>query len=146
MKKAKTQRVPESALHKDIARLLEVSAPKKVLWWHTPNGEKRDKVTAAILRGMGVKAGVPDLLLYDTLTGYLHAIEVKAADGYLSDAQKSWMERFTSSPTGRYAVARSVDDVIQILEDWWPAQHRIVRKLGPGVVQTEVVPLDGPVP
>lgn len=146
MKKAKTQRVPESALHKGIARLLDVAAPKTVLWWHTPNGEKREQVTAAILKGMGVKPGVPDLLLYDTLTGYLHAIEVKAADGHLSDAQKGWMDKFTSSPTGRYAVARSVDDAIQILDDWWPQRHRIVRKLAPGVVQTEVPPLDGPVP
>lgn len=143
---AKPARVPESTLHKDIAKLLEVAAPRRVMWWHTPNGEKRDKVTAAILKGMGVKPGVPDLLLYDTLTGYLHVIEVKAADGYLSDAQKAWMEKFTSSPTGRYAVARSVDDVVQILEDWWPGQHRIVRKLGPGVVQTEVDGLEPLVP
>ena len=48
------------------------------------------------------------------------------------------MGRFTASPTGRYAVARSYDDVVQILEDWWPGQHRIVRQLAPGVVQTEV--------
>ena len=140
MKKAKAARVPEKTLQKDIARLLEAAAPRRVLWWHTPNGEKRDAITGALLKAMGVKTGVPDLLLYDTSTGYLHAIEVKAADGYLSDAQKSWMDRFTASPTGRYAVARSVDDVVQILEDWWPGQHRIVRKLAPGVVQTQVAP------
>lgn len=136
--KAKTPRVPEDVLHKGIAKLLEAAAPRTVLWWHTPNGEKRDRVTAAILKGMGVKPGIPDLLLYDTLTGHLHAIEVKAKDGYLTAEQKSWMDRFTCSPTGRYAVARSVDDVIQILEDWWPGQHRIVARLAPGVVQTEV--------
>lgn len=139
-KKATAPRVPESVLHKAIAKLLEAAAPKRVLWWHTPNGEKRDLVTASILKGMGVKAGVPDFLLYDTSTGYLHCIEVKAKDGYLSDAQKGWKTRFDASPTGRYAVARSVEDAIQIVQDWWPLDSRIVRQLAPGVVQTEVSP------
>lgn len=137
-KKAATPRVPESWLHKSISKLLEAAAPRRVMWWHTPNGEKRDAVTAAMLKAMGVKPGVPDFLLYDTLTGYLHCIEVKAKDGYLSDAQKGWMDRFTSSPTGRYAVARSVDEAVQILLDWWPGETRIVAQLAPGVVQTEV--------
>ena len=139
-KKVKAPRVPESVLQKDIAKLLDAALPRKVLWWHTPNGEKREAVTAAILKGYGVKPGIPDLLLYDTSTGYLHAIEVKAVDGYLSDAQKGWMDRFTASPTGRYAVARSVGDAIQIVMDWWPHDHRIVRQLAPGIVQTEVGP------
>jgi hypothetical protein len=137
-KKAVIPRVPEGVLHRGIAKLLEAAAPRRVMWWHTPNGEKRDHLTASILKGMGLKPGVPDFLLYDTVTGYLHAIEVKAKDGYLSDAQKGWMERFTSSPTGRYAVARSVDDAVQILLDWWPGETRIVAQLAPGVVQTEV--------
>jgi len=136
--KAKTPRIPESAIHKGIAKLLEAAAPRRVLWWHTPNGEKRDGITASILKGMGTKPGVPDFLLYDTGTGYLHALEVKAKDGYLSDSQKGWMDRFTASPTGRYAVARSVDDAVQILLDWWPGETRIRAQLAPGVVQTEV--------
>lgn len=137
-RKVSAPRLPEGAIQKGIAKLLEAAAPRRVLWWHTPNGEKRDKVTASILKGYGVKPGVPDFLLYDTGTGYLYAIEVKAKDGYLSDSQKGWMDRFTSSPTGRYAVARSVDEVIQIMLDWWPHDTRIVRQLAPGVVQTEV--------
>ena len=141
MKKAKktaSPRIPESAIHEGIAKLLEVAAPRKVMWFHVPNGEKRDKVTAAILKRMGTKPGIPDFLLYDTSTGHLYAIEVKAKDGYLSESQKAWMEHFTSSPTARYAVARSVEDAVQILQDWWPSDHRIVQQLAPGVVQTEV--------
>ena len=141
MKKAKktaAPRIPENVLQKAIAKLLEVAAPRKVMWFHVPNGEKREAVTAALLKGMGVKPGVPDLLLYDTSTGHLYAIEVKAKDGYLSESQKAWMEHFTSSPTARYAVARSVEDAVQILQDWWPSDHRIVQQLAPGVVQTEV--------
>lgn len=137
-KKAKPPLVPENALHKSIAKLLAVAAPRHVMWWHTPNGEKRDPVTAALLKAMGTKPGVPDFLLYDTRTGYLHCIEVKSRDGYLSDAQKGWKARFDASPTGRYAVARSMEDAVQILQEWWPGGTRIRAILAPGVVQTEV--------
>ena len=129
---------PEAILHRAIAALLEVAAPLHVLWWHTPNGEKRDRVTAAILKAMGTKAGVPDLLLYDCHTGYLHCIEVKAPGGYMTDAQRGWKTRFDQSPTGRYAVVRSLDEAIQVLLEWWPKETRIVAHLGPGIVQTEV--------
>lgn len=114
--------VPERALHLSIAQLFARAAPKHVMWWHTPNGEKRDLVTAAMLKRMGTVAGVPDFLLYDTQTGYLHCVEVKTVGGHLSDAQAGWKTRFDRSPTGRYAVARSLDDAILILQDWWPRQ------------------------
>ena len=115
----KLKAVPESAIHKGIATLLAYKAPKHVLWWHTPNGERRDKVTGAILKAMGVKPGVPDFLLYDTRTGHLHCLEVKAARGYLSDTQKAWKAAFETSPTGRYAVVRSVDEAKDVLMEWW---------------------------
>lgn len=111
---------PERALHQAIAKLLAYAAPRHVIWWHTPNGEKRDKATAGILKSMGVLAGVPDFLLYDTRTGYLHCIEAKTDRGDLSDAQRGWKARFDQSPTGRYAVARSVEDAHDALHDWWP--------------------------
>jgi hypothetical protein len=118
-------KVPEKTLHRSIAQLLVRAAPKFVMWWHTPNGEKRDKITAAILKSMGTQPGVPDFLLYDTRTGYLHCLEIKAEGEHLSDAQKGWKARFDVSPTGRYAVARSMDDAILILQEWWPQDVRL---------------------
>ena len=49
------------------------------LLWHTPNGGKRSKIEAARFKAMGVRAGVPDLLLAVPRGGH-HAlfIELKA--------------------------------------------------------------------
>lgn len=124
-RKPKKPNMPEKALHEQIAQLFVRVLPKSIMWWHTPNGEKRDAVTAAILKRMGVVAGVPDFLLYDLHTGYLHCMEVKRADGYLNDEQRGWKARFDQSPTGRYAVVRSFDEAMQVVLEWWPGQTRI---------------------
>lgn len=129
LKKPRTPRikaikVPETDIHIDIARLLRLAAPKRVMWWHTPNGEKRSKAAAGKLKAMGVKAGVPDFLLYDRMTGYLHCMEIKSRDGHLSDSQRGWMTLFSESPTGRYAVVRSIDEANQVLQEWWPKDVR----------------------
>ena len=54
-----------------------------------PNGGKRDKVTAAILRKEGLQPGVPDLLIAVARKGY-HGlfIELKTLKGELSVMQK----------------------------------------------------------
>lgn len=36
-----------------------------LLWWHTPNGGRRGKVEAARFKGLGVKSGVPDVIVVD---------------------------------------------------------------------------------
>ena len=52
---------PETKLHLDVAeRLNELG----LLWMHPANGGKRGKVEASILKGMGVKAGVPDIIIF----------------------------------------------------------------------------------
>lgn len=123
----KPVKIPENTIHKQIAKLLAAAAPRRIMWWHTPNGEKRDRLTASILKGMGVKPGVPDFMLYDRQTGYLHCIEVKSRDGHLTDEQRGWMTLFLESPTGRYAVVRSLDEAMQVLLEWWPQDVRFGR-------------------
>lgn len=56
--------------------------PELELLYHVPNGGKRDKATAAVLKRQGVKAGVPDLVLPVARCGY-HGlyIELKAPGG-----------------------------------------------------------------
>lgn len=62
-----------------------------LIWCHVPNGELRDKRTAAKLKLMGVKPGVPDFLFF---TEPRTAIEMKRADGKgrLSKEQKAWRD------------------------------------------------------
>lgn len=58
------------------------------LLYHVPNGGRRDKVTAAIMKGQGVRKGIPDLFL-SIPRGGKHGlyIELKALDGRTSDEQ-----------------------------------------------------------
>lgn len=73
--------------------------------FHIPNGEKREKHTAAILKRMGVRPGVPDLFLPLPRRGCCGLfVEMKTKDGRLSPAQES--EIFALKAEG-YAVAVS---------------------------------------
>ena len=57
--------------------------------YHVPNGGKRDKATAAVLKRQGVKAGVPDIMLPAARAGY-HGlyIELKAGENTTTKKQK----------------------------------------------------------
>ena len=65
--------------------------------WHTPNGGRRDKVTAAKLKAQGVKAGIPDLQLAMARGGYFGLfIEFKATpphDADVSNSQKDMLAK-----------------------------------------------------
>ena len=68
-----------------------------VKWAHVPNGGARDKVTAAKLKGHGVKRGVPDVLIFcappllPDARGV--AIELKRQKGGTTSLeQKEWLE------------------------------------------------------
>lgn len=58
------------------------------LLYHVPNGEKREKITAALLKAKGVVAGIPDLVFH--FNGLTYFFELKKPDGYgvLSSSQE----------------------------------------------------------
>ncbi|HWY35553.1 MAG TPA: VRR-NUC domain-containing protein [Nitrosopumilaceae archaeon] len=58
--------------------------------WHTPNGGKRDKFVAIMLKRQGVKRGVPDIFIAIPLHEYHgYFIELKGPDGRLTDSQQT---------------------------------------------------------
>lgn len=66
------------------------------LIYHVPNGGHRVKLVAAKLKGQGVKAGVPDLVLPMARGGYFGLyIEFKAMPPYdaaVSPSQDAWLQ------------------------------------------------------
>jgi hypothetical protein len=70
-----------------------------LVWLHVPSEGRRDPGTAAILRRMGARAGVPDVLI---LSPAAHAprgcwVELKRrSGGRVSPAQSAWHERLLS--------------------------------------------------
>lgn len=65
-------------------------------WAHPPNGGSRNVIEAKKFKGMGVKAGIPDILIFDIPPGSDYkgvAIELKRLKGRrLSDEQREWLD------------------------------------------------------
>lgn len=120
----------------DLLKRLEGQLPLLRFCLHIPNGEKRDKATAARLKAMGVRRGAPDILFpirnqraVDRLSprecvGLV--IELKTDIGRLSTAQEDWMRMFVDE--GWYTA---------VCRDWTDAARLIVAWVGgdPGMVE-----------
>lgn len=99
--------------------------------YHVPNGGKRRPVEAAILKGMGVRAGVSDLvipvpILHRPLAGNESLglyMELKAAGGRLTAEQRAWLERMRDLGHECHVID-SVDAGVDLLTDY----HRRVME------------------
>jgi hypothetical protein len=106
-------RRPEEQLQRAVVDLLTIYEARGLLTYcHVPNGGVRSKAEAGVLRATGVRAGLPDLLVWTRSSGF--AIELKSGAGKLSPAQIAWHATVTSLGHRVY-VCRSVDDVEQVL-------------------------------
>jgi len=76
---------PEQQIHRAVAQHLRTRAVPGLVWWHTPNGGSRGKIEGAILKSMGVRAGVSDFIF--VLNGKIFALELKAEGGRASVEQ-----------------------------------------------------------
>jgi hypothetical protein len=106
---------PEEQLHRAVVDLLSVYHSRGLLaFCHPYNGGFRTKAEAGIGRALGVRAGVPDLLIWTPGGGHF-AIELKAGRrAVLSDAQVVWHSTLENLGHRVY-VCRSVDDVERCL-------------------------------
>lgn len=70
-----------------------------VVWCHVPNEGIRDRRTGAKLRRVGLKRGVPDVLVFSPPTYGTHtgaAIELKRRDrGEATSAQREWLDKLS---------------------------------------------------
>ncbi len=80
------------------------------LLFAVPNGGRRGKIEASIMKAEGVVAGVADMILLVPRGGYASlCIEFKTEHGRQSENQKTWQEAATSAGN-KYVVCRSFDD------------------------------------
>lgn len=113
---------PETGLQIATRSLFDtILDPDEVLYLHIPNGERRDARTGALLKAMGVVPGAGDWLLSWRWPRSTHTaigwIELKANAGTQTPAQKSFQARAVGV-CHRYAVCRSLDEVLGVLEAW----------------------------
>lgn len=109
-------------MHRPLVQQIRFRAAPGLVWWHTPNGEKRSRASAAILVGLGVQPGMPDLLFYRA--GKLYGIECKASGkiagksrcGRVSSSQRSIMASLVAQGAD-IVVIDNVDAGIRWLEE-----------------------------
>lgn len=86
----------ELELQRSLFDEIDLRANQDSRWrfiFHVPNGGARTPRTAAILKGQGVRAGVPDLLWLLPACGYNGlAMELKVGKGKPSAAQSEWLQ------------------------------------------------------
>jgi hypothetical protein len=106
---------PEQTLQRQVVAFLNATAPN-CIFYHVPNGGGRSRVEAAILKGLGVRAGVPDLA-FVLADGRAAFIELKADNGRQSPAQALFQMECERMGVP-YAVCRSLAEVQGTLDGW----------------------------
>jgi hypothetical protein len=109
------QQRPEQQLQRALVEHLRWRAPRDTWWCHYPAGGRRNAVEAAILKGMGTRAGVPDLLLVKS--GRLYCLELKSNRGRLSAEQKATHEALRRAGAV-VDTAYDIDAAIGLLRAW----------------------------
>lgn len=105
----------EDGIQQAIIAYLRICCPQ-VIACAIPNGGYRNPREAARLKTTGVLAGIPDILIVGK-AGQAYFLEVKAAKGKLSPAQKD-IHAQLETLGAPIATVRSVDDVRAALREW----------------------------
>jgi hypothetical protein len=106
---------PEDAIQRAVVQHLEARGVKGLVYFHVPNGGKRDVVTASILKTMGVRAGVSDLVLF--YNKQLFVLELKAPGNKPTESQIEFLSDIDREG-GFGAVATGLDQALITLEVW----------------------------
>jgi hypothetical protein len=116
------RRSPEATIQCAVFAHLRVRAAPGVFAFHVPNGGYRKPVEAAIMKGLGVAAGVPDIIAIHN--GRVFALELKAEGGRTSDKQLATMAAMREA--GAFtAVAEGLDRALACLEAWGLLKGRV---------------------
>jgi hypothetical protein len=106
---------PEQLVHKAVVAHLKTRAVAGLVFLHPANGGARTAIEGAILKGLGVVAGAPDLILFHG--GKSFAIELKTEDGRVTEAQVEMLTRLKDAGV-LTAVCHGIDRAIEVLESW----------------------------
>src|SRR6185312_11840898 len=105
---------PEAQIQRAVIQHLRLRPAADVFAFHVPNGGARRPIEAAILKGLGVTAGVPDVIAIKG--GRAHCLELKAPGGRLTDAQKTVHDALRAAGAS-VAVADNIDTALRQLEE-----------------------------
>jgi hypothetical protein len=113
----------EITLQCEVAGVLRAHALPDWRWSHFPAEERRDVITGARLKRMGLQRGWPDFVLVSP-AGLFHALELKREGEDLTEDQESfqlWCVRHRVP----HSVAFTLDQALAILDHWGCLRIRI---------------------
>src|SRR5499433_4074473 len=109
------RRHPEAAIQRAVFQHLRARGAPGVFVFHPANGGYRKPVEAAILKGLGVVAGVPDVIAIHN--GRVFAMEIEAEGGRATDKQLACIAALREA--GAFTcVAQGLDRAMAVLESW----------------------------
>ncbi len=109
------RRQPEQQIQKAVFDHLKTRGAPGAFFWHPFSGGFRKPKEAAIYKGLGAVAGLPDVLVLRQ--GHLFGLELKAEGGELSPAQEQVLIKLREA--GATAThAHGLDQAIRVLESW----------------------------
>lgn len=109
-------RRPEAALQRTVVAWLRLLENQRLLWFTHVGHGGGGRVRGAILKGLGLKTGVADLLLLFP-GGRYGFLELKARGGRQSPEQREF-QAIVERMGGLYAMARSFEVADRIVEEW----------------------------
>lgn len=109
------RRRPEQQIQRAVFDHLRSRGMPDTFAFHVPNGGKRKPIEAAILKGLGVRAGVPDI--FAVRGGKCFAIELKADNGRPTTGQLECLAALDKA--GAFtAICYGLDPALRVLEAW----------------------------
>jgi hypothetical protein len=89
-----------------------------VLWYHCPNGGKRNRSEAIRLKREGVKRGVPDVCLCVARKGY-HGfyLELKVDYNKPTEDQEKFLQRLEANGY-KTEWTRSLDEALEMIDEY----------------------------
>ena len=106
----------EDQVQRAVVEHLRFRRKPGVTFFAVPNGGGRSAIEASIMKGLGVRAGVPDLILI--AEGRTYGLELKRAKGgRTSDAQRAMIQEIEAAG-GVCAVAAGLDAALDQLKAW----------------------------
>lgn len=108
-------KLSEVSLQIYLIRYLKEVCPDECVFFHVPNGERRDKSTASKLKMMGVVAGIPDICLIHN--GKTYFLELKTTTGKLSKNQEIVINKLKKAGV-ETRVVMNLEQVKGCLLEW----------------------------
>lgn len=106
---------PEQAVHQAVVQHLDLRGKPGIFYYHPANGGFRTAIEGSILKSLGVRAGVPDLIiLYE---GRTFGLELKAGKAKVTESQRT-AHALMRVAGATVETATGIDEALRVLSGW----------------------------